>query len=492
MIKKKLLASLLALCCVLAAALCGCAQPPEQDPTQTSEPESTQAEDPEPSTVTELEDGTRTIGAFIGGEPMQSVPNMPAGFFGEVSECNDSCFMATYNATNKDDYENYAALLEHEGYTRAADSGPDGIHQDVYYAAFQKEGTTIHLVHQALQSKTYVIMGDKENLSPYLLPDNPSVSTGRDDFKDTLTLVDPINGQALCMIFQMRNGHFICIDSGYYGAGDLILRMLQEMAPEGEKPVVEAWFLTHGHGDHFGGLQDFSNDRDMCDAIAVNGIYFNKPREEHVLKTTNALQKAGHILVDYLCTLMMKDENGQNTKLYRPVMGQRYYFGDATVEITNSTEFVPFANCTSDYNETSTTFIINVCGQKIQVMGDAETGCQHNMKNSFRSDYFSLDIYQVSHHGYNTLTEIVDYMACIKTAIFPNRFLVDAVCEEGATPYLIEHCSEYYYQGKDRGSLRMTFPYEVGHMEILGNQYPNYKSWQDTITKSIHRLYIEG
>lgn len=442
--------------------------------------------------VTKLEDGTKTIGAYIGGEAMQNIPDMvTSGYFGEVSWGNDSCHMATYNATGKADFDDYIALLEKEGYTRVADTGPDGIHQDVYYAALQKDETTIHLVHQALQSKTYVIAGEKETLSPYLSQDNPSVNTARDDIKDSLTLLDPINGQALCLILQLRNGHFICMDSGYWGGGKLILRTLQEMAPEGEKPVVEAWFLTHGHGDHFGGLQDFTDSQEMCDAITVNGIYFNKPREEHVLKTSNALQKAGHIIVD-LCCVMMKDENGQSTKLYRPVMGQRYYFGDATVEITNSTEFAPWPNCTSDYNETSTTFIVNVDGQKIQVMGDAETACQYNMMRSFRSDYFDLDIYQVSHHGYNTLTVFVDYVAKIRTAIFPNRFLVDAVCEDGATPYLIAHCDEYYYQGQDRGSLRMTFPYQVGNMEILGNQYPTYKSWQDTITKSIHRLYIEG
>ena len=445
----------------LLPALSGCGE--------TAEPE-------EPRTIA-LEDGTRTIGYYSDGELLQNIPDMETeGFYGSVLECNNSCHMATYNSTTLEEYEKYIALLERQGYTLAADNGPNGIHQDVYYTALQKDETTIHLVYQALPGRTYVIVGDKEQLSPHLT-DSDSYRAGiRDDIKTSLTLLDPSCGSALAMILQLRNGHFICIDSGEPEEASLILKYLQEMAPAGEKPVVEAWFLTHGHNDHYGGLKAFSNSQQMCDAIAVNGIYFNKPNNEHMTKENS--ESVALTVVDYLCTLMMKDENGQPTRLYRPVMGQRYYFCDVTIEITNSTEFVPYFNSTTDFNETSTTFIINVEGQKVQIMGDAETGCQYNMMNSFRSDYFALDIYQVSHHGWNTLSVFVDYVAYIKTCMDPSHMLVDAVCEDGATPYLMEHSEEFFYQGRDRGTMRATFPYEVGSMEFLGYEFASYPNWK--------------
>ena len=117
----------------------------------------------EEQVVTQLEDGTRTIGYYVGGELLQNIPDMQTnGFFGAVTECNDSCHMATYQSTTKEEYDAYVKLLEKEGYVLQAGGGDYGIHNQVFYTALKKEETTIHLVYQERLKCTSVIVGDKE------------------------------------------------------------------------------------------------------------------------------------------------------------------------------------------------------------------------------------------------------------------------------------------------------------------------------------------
>ena len=443
----------------------------------------------EEQVVTRLEDGTRTIGYYVGGEILQNIPDMQTnGFFGAVTECNDSCHMATYQSTTKEEYDAYVKLLEKEGYVLQAGGGDYGIHNQVFYTALKKEETTIHLVYQERLKCTSVIVGDKEELSPHLQPSAASTEGFRDDLKNTLTLVDQATGQALGIIFQLRNGHFILIDGGRVENTDNVFKHLKEMTPEGEKPVIEGWFLSHSHGDHYGVMEGFADREELYSQVIIDGIYFNQPNAEHVAKTNSS---PGGFTALRLLALMSKDQNGETTKVYRTVMGQRYYFADVVMDMINSTEFVPYANSDGDFNETDTVYMINVEGQKVLINGDSEEGCKQNMMESFSRDYFTVDIYQVTHHGYSSLRSFFYYMQYIKTAINPNRILVDSIHDRGATLLLRDElCEEYYYQNV--GTLRMTFPYEVGNMEILGDDFETYPTWQQIMVPSVTYLYIEG
>ena len=474
---KRLLAAVAAVC-MLLPMLAGCGAREQTEET---------------SRVTALEDGTHTFGYYTVTDELDQIPAVEtaAMFFSRITECNSGCHMISAENATKAEYDAYITLLEKEGFTLYADSGEHGIHDNVYYAALQKDEMTLSVIYRARQSKLYVIAGEKENLSPHLIDSDAYRAGIKEGVSSSLTLLDQAKCQALGMIFQLRNGHFLVIDGGNKGDDDAenLIKHLKALTPEGEKPVIEGWFLTHAHGDHGGVMQQFSDKQSLCDQVICNGIYYNTPNTDWQVKdpSVSSIYPAVELL-----TFMLQDENGEHPKIYRTIMGQRYYFCDITIEILTSTEFTPYANSTTDLNETSTVFIINVDGQKVFVQGDAETGAQHSVMNSFDRDYLTLDIYQVAHHGYNTLTEFVDYAAYIKTVIDPSRVLMDSVAEPGAQPYLMEHSEEFYYQGRDRGTIRMTFPYQVGKMEILGNDFDSYPGWKTFVGSGIHDLYIEG
>ena len=399
--------------------------------------------------------------------------------------------MIDVDYTTKEEYDAYLLKLESEGFTRYADSGEHGINDDVYSAAFTRDGLTVYVIHQALQSKSYVIAGTKETLSEHLIDSDSYRENLVEGLPTSLTLLDSAHAQSMGMIIQLKNGHFLVVDGGYTTQEDAVnlVEYLEKMNPNGGKPIVEGWFLTHAHGDHYGVLYMLSHDDALAGRILVNGFYFNKPNLKWA--SMNGSVMATSTTLQWLC-MTMKNESGGSPVIYRPVFGQRYYFCDTTIDIVCTTEMVPYINSTTDLNESSTSFILNTEGQKAYIQGDAETGCQRFVISSFRRDYLDLDIYQVSHHGYNTIKVFVDYVKRFGTCIDPSHFLVDSVAESGATPYLIEHSDEFYYQGKGNGTLRMDFPYHVGEMKTLGYDFELYPTWKEIIVPNNYGLYIEG
>lgn len=474
----------------------GCVTADQSTPEpETETAEETRNETPVPTRPVITESGVRTFGYYMSTET-EELDGVPAietaeGFYSGVVNCNYDCNMISVDYTTKEEYDAYLKLLQSEGFTLYADNGETGIHEDVYNAVLTRDELTLYVIYQALQNKTYIIAGTKENLSPHLIDNDAYRANIRANVPNSLTLMDSAHAQSMGIVIQLKNGHFIVVDGGMTMDEDAenLVKYLKGLAPEGEKPVIEGWFLTHAHGDHYGVLYILSRREDLSNELIVNGFYFNKPNIQWASRNASVVNT--DIAIQWL-TMTMKDENGDRPKVYRPVFGQRYYFCDTTIEIICSTEMVPLVNSTTDLNETSTMFIVNMDGQKAYIQGDAETADQHIVMNSFRRDYLGIDVYQVSHHGYNTLTEFVDYVSYISTCIDPSHFLVDAVCESGATPYLIEHSKEFYYQGKGNGTIRMSFPYTVGNMEVLGYAFDTYPTWREIIVPNNYGLYIEG
>jgi L-ascorbate metabolism protein UlaG (beta-lactamase superfamily) len=52
-------------------------------------------------------------------------------------------------------------------------------------------------------------------------------------------------------IFQLKNGHFLISDGGMATDLPYLLDYLDSLVPEGEKPIVDGWIISHAHGDHF-------------------------------------------------------------------------------------------------------------------------------------------------------------------------------------------------------------------------------------------------
>lgn len=64
-------------------------------------------------------------------------------------------------------------------------------------------------------------------------------------------------------------------DGGYGGELPYILDYLEKLVANGEKPIVEAWLITHPHPDHMEVFVAFVENPEYVQRLYVEGIYMD-------------------------------------------------------------------------------------------------------------------------------------------------------------------------------------------------------------------------
>ncbi len=272
-------------------------------------------------------------------------------------------------------------------------------------------------------------------------------------------------------IFQLKNGHFIINDGGPSSEMKYLLDYLEEHAPEGEKPVIEAWFISHSHLDHMGVLDALSKSKQDCNRISVENLYFSSPAASVQTLPAGLYDnaKASTLTVNGASTYL-KNVKGEATPLYRTRMGDRYYFNDFTIDIIYSQEMFPYEDWKT-WNTSSTVMVYEIEGQKLLFTGDAEWDCQKIYTDIFDKTYFDLTIYQAPHHDIYVYKEFVNKCSRIETVVHANHEAVEKRPESSNLArtvdnlYLNNYAKESlsYYDG---GKV-LTFPYKAGEAETL-------------------------
>ena len=279
-----------------------------------------------------------------------------------------------------------------------------------------------------------------------------------------------LNDNGNSFVIQLKNGHFVVHDGGQEIDGPYLLDFLEELAPEGEKPVIEAWFISHAHGDHYGAMMNIASELNGAKRLCVEGFYFFEPCSK--VLATMASDAAGV----YNTTLSFKtfrNQEGNQTPVYRPQLGQRYYFCDLSIDVCLTPEqYTLDSYYTADFNDTSIWLMHHIENQRVLIAGDASyTGTQIAM-NLYEKDYFDLDVFSVLHHGINVYDYFTDYCK-VDTVLYTNWRLgslyqetpeyLSARIEENS--HLQESALESYSHGN--GTVVLTFPYKVGTAEIM-------------------------
>lgn len=205
----------------------------------------------------------------------------------------------------------------------------------------------------------------------------------------------------LCLVVQLSNGHFIVID-GNHNAKEgrntpkMIFDHLKKLSPD-EKPVIDAWILTHFHHDHIGGFIDFCNNDEFLGNATVKSVIYNFPCDKYY----EGIWYVDANNVDNFYGVLKKKMRDDGTIFYKARTGQRYYFGNAEIEMLWTYEDIaPHSEeVEKRTNATSIGFTVAIEGQKIMVTGDASTE-EFRMADIRYGDYLKSDMVQLSHHGY--------------------------------------------------------------------------------------------
>ena len=204
----------------------------------------------------------------------------------------------------------------------------------------------------------------------------------------------------LCYIFKLSNGRAIVLDGGYYyesNADNLFyaFESLDIAKDENGEFIIEAWIFTHGHGDHNGITKPYFDK--YAHLTTVNYFVYQIPSNSEISPTGAGY--AGEAAFHELCKTACPE-----AKYLNPHAGLTYYFGNATVDMLHTPDFIwSHATPIPDYNDSG--IIFRVAGGGVDgalFMGDSGEHPSTATVKYYDVSAFNSDILQISHHGLNT------------------------------------------------------------------------------------------
>lgn len=420
------------------------------------------------------EAGLQTYADMTDVEEFQTIPfyNGEGTKSSEPEDRGDNVFMVTVNGTNKEQYIEYLQTLTDSGFTFFADNGEEGIDDAVYTASFTKDKTAVTVTYIVNEETAYITSSNKMVFSEHLIYKEEYKNSAIEGMKNTLYMYELYNfGNSF--VVQLKNGHFIVNDGGQSQDMVYLLDYMEELAPNGEKPVVEAWFVTHAHGDHLGALSSLATNTALIDRLYIDGIYMSMPSNEAFVAVNSAASRAAMMVINSLPS-MSQASDGSRTKVYRPQTGQRLYFCDIVVDIMHTQEQLvteDYANL--DLNDSSLWTMYHMDGQKFLLCGDADRGSMNVVMKNYSQEYLDLDVYVSFHHNLNNWIPFLEYID-FDTVLFsssttePQNKAAGEINGAGANAYMKEHAKDYY--SWEDGGKKLIFPYEPGTAEKLPMQ----------------------
>jgi len=425
--------------------------------------------------------------AYTDVDVYKDVPAMvtKSGKFEDAKDYGNKNYVININGTTVEEYKAYLNTLETAGFKKHSDNGEDAMEGYVYEAAYTKNHITLVVSHAIKQEHTYIAASYDLPLSDHLIYNEEDVKEIDANAKTKVHMLQ-LNENGNSFVIQLKNGHFLIHDGGTKNDAPYLLDYLEELTPGNEKPVVEAWFISHAHGDHTGAMIEIAKDMNQVNRIYVEGFYFTEPSAEvlSLLTMGDGTENNWYTTRSYK---VFKNQEGKAPNMYRMQLGQRYYFCDLKIDITLTLEQFPVESYYSnDFNDTSTWMMHHIEGQRFLHAGDTHHTGMRIATYMFDESYFDLDVMAVFHHGINVWDYWTDFCT-LKTVLYtsfrtasiwePSRAELARVEEN---EHLRQSCEEYLSHGE--GTVVLTFPYKVGSAEIMESsdwRYNNGKPIRD-------------
>ncbi len=326
-------------------------------------------------------------------EWLDSVPAFTAGvYYGMYSETADS-LVTIYDGVTRSDYNTFLATLKTAGYTEHSSSA---LGENAYCRCTSAKCTVF--VSYSASAGRIRVCAEKTGESDYPEP----AATTESSVTPRLWQLEVDNkgsraNGGMSYVFQGENGEFFILDGGYKTEteADRIYKFLCSLIPEGQKPVIAGWFVSHLHDDHFGALLAFSEK--YADKTEVRAFYY------HFVNVT-------------VETAMKK---WPNAKRYgRLHTGMNFTVAGVRVDVIYTLEDL-YPLIPDTLNETSTVLRVTAAGQRIMFLADMQTLASETILKEIPKSELKSDIVQVAHHGYEGATQAVYEAINAHTALWP-------------------------------------------------------------------------
>lgn len=238
-----------------------------------------------------------------------------------------------------------------------------------------------------------------EAMSPTAGTGSGSVTVAQIGIERSGEADNPLIG--MCYVIKLSNGKAIVIDGGFNTdtCSDNLFNSLaaMEIAKVNGKYAIEAWIITHDHGDHSGAYKKFAST--YSPLVTVENIISAFPGSRKLVTGGGSSFYAGAF---------------NSARLINPHGGLKYYFGNATISMLYTPDMLYDASeRMTYYNNTSLVFKLEAGGSAITFFGDAGNSAARKIVNSYDAATFKSDVFQMTHHG--LLTSVSDGLTWMYT-----------------------------------------------------------------------------
>lgn len=326
----------------------------------------------------------------------------------EIFESSGGTYVMKATETNADQYKEYLTYLEAAGFKLYTDNQI----KDNLFATYISDNLQVN-AYYIEPNHTARVVWEPRGVLPILEEDNKY----EEKTTTTLTSIDletVIVREGASHVIRLADGTFFIVDGGFADndgvEAEKLYDVLVKQTPEGEKPVIAAWFMSHCHGDHIGTFNDFAIR--YHDKTVVESFIYNFPTDEEI-----AASDSPYMLDDSLprYTMFCKviADYYSDVPVIKPHTGNVIYVKNMKMEILGTLEdCYPMSIVNYGMNYSTTLFKSTIEGQTMLWMGDLQTNGGMLAIEQF-GDYLQSDILQVGHHGYGgsgfvELYQIVD------------------------------------------------------------------------------------
>ncbi len=210
--------------------------------------------------------------------------------------------------------------------------------------------------------------------------------------------------QMMGYIFRTATGETVVFDGGMPGDGKYLAELLKKHC--GGK--VDAWYLTHAHGDHFGALGEILAK--TPDALEIKKLYFNFPNREWLDK----YEAGGRKWRDPFFAAVEKNFKGE---IVAPKPGDVQKFGDAlSIETLNDFDESLTRNA---INNSTIIFRLDVAGKSLLMLGDPGAEGGDRVLKNVPKEKIDADFVQMAHHGQQGVTKAFYEVASPTVCLWP-------------------------------------------------------------------------
>ena len=206
----------------------------------------------------------------------------------------------------------------------------------------------------------YSLLDNGNNIEPITIV-NTATSSARVHFIDV--------GQGDSVLIETDSGSML-IDAGERNQGQVVINYIKSLG------ITELEYVigTHPHSDHIGGLSDVILEFDIHNIIL--------PNVEH---STATFERMIDAIIE------------KNLSITEPILGEKFYLGDATFTI-----IAPTQETYENLNNYSVGLKMDYAGKSFIFTGDAEELSEKEMIASGIN--LQAEVLKVGHHGSQTST----------------------------------------------------------------------------------------